>query len=153
MKRRVIMFLNILTETKSLPSPLPSTFLSPPSWALWQHWGPFLQNCLTGGIQANISSRKMESFFFILKIFIYLFERESKWKSTSRGSSRGQRQKQTPCWAGTPNVGLDPRTPGSWPEQKADFQPTEPPRCPLKHFSKENPSPAHGYFYLGTLSS
>ena len=29
-----------------------------------------------------------------------------------------------------PNVGLDPRTPRSWPEPKADALPTEPPRCP-----------------------
>jgi len=27
-----------------------------------------------------------------------------------------------------PNVGLDPRTLGSWPELKADAPPTEPPR-------------------------
>ena len=28
------------------------------------------------------------------------------------------------------NVGFDPRTPGSWPESKADASPTEPPRRP-----------------------
>ena len=32
-----------------------------------------------------------------------------------------QREKQVPC--GEPNVGLDPRTPGSRPESKADAQP------------------------------
>jgi len=29
-----------------------------------------------------------------------------------------------------PSIGLDPRTPGSRPEPKADAQPTKPPRCP-----------------------
>ena len=33
-----------------------------------------------------------------------------------------------------PNVGLDPRTLGSWPEPKADTSPTEPPRCPTIFF-------------------
>ena len=28
------------------------------------------------------------------------------------------------------DVGLDPRTPGSWPELKADAHANEPPRCP-----------------------
>ena len=31
-----------------------------------------------------------------------------------------QREKQAPC--GEPNAGLDPRSPGSWPEPKADAQ-------------------------------
>ena len=39
-----------------------------------------------------------------------------------------QREKQAPLEE--PDAGLDPRTPGSWPEQKADTQVTEPPRPP-----------------------
>ena len=32
-----------------------------------------------------------------------------------------------------PDPRLDPRTPGSWPEPKADAQPTETPKRPGKH--------------------
>ena len=40
-----------------------------------------------------------------------------------------QREKQAPC--GKPDVGLDPRNPGSRPEPKADRgSNAEPPRCP-----------------------
>ena len=35
-----------------------------------------------------------------------------------------------------PDVGLDPSTPESWPEPKADAQPTKPPRCPFFYFLK-----------------
>ena len=54
-------------------------------------------------------------------------------------------------WSWDPDVGLDPGTPGSWPEPKAVAQPTEPPRCswllvfntkiPLDTYM---PSPWHG---------
>ena len=39
-----------------------------------------------------------------------------------------QREKQAPC--GEPDAGLDPRTPGSLPEPKADAQPLSPPGIP-----------------------
>ena len=32
---------------------------------------------------------------------------------------------------------LDPGAPGSHPELKADAQPAEPPRCPIRRFSQE----------------
>ena len=48
--------------------------------------------------------------------FIYSLETES------------QREKQAPLRE--PDAGLDPRTPRSHPEPKADAQPPEPPRCP-----------------------
>ena len=51
------------------------------------------------------------SFFF--KIFIYLFIHE---RHTERERHR-QREKQAPCRE--PNVGLDPRSPGSGPGLKA----------------------------------
>ena len=38
-------------------------------------------------------------------------------------------EKQAPC--GEPNVGLNPRTPGSRPESKADVQPLSHPEIPL----------------------
>ena len=45
----------------------------------------------------------------------------------------GQREKKAPCRE--PDVGLDPGTPGSQPEPKADVQPLSPPgapECPFK---------------------
>ena len=50
----------------------------------------------------------LKDYFF--KDFIYLFERGRK-----RAHEKGQkeREKLTPCQAGKPNVGLDPKTPGS----------------------------------------
>ena len=56
------------------------------------------------------------------KRFYYLF-----MKDTERQRHR-QREMQAP--RRKPDVGLNPRTPGSRPEPKADVQPTEPPRCP-----------------------
>ena len=44
-----------------------------------------------------------------------------------RGRDR-QREKQAPC--GEPNVGLDPRTPGSCPELKAGVKPLSHQRSP-----------------------
>ena len=58
-------------------------------------------------------------FFFFLKIlFIYFTEIEtaSERGNTSRGSGRGRRR----LLAEEPDVGLDPVTPGSRPELKAD---------------------------------
>ena len=45
-----------------------------------------------------------------------------------------QREKQAPCRQ--PNVGLDPGTPGSRPELKADAQPLSHPGVPSKCFLK-----------------
>ena len=42
-----------------------------------------------------------------------------------------QREKQAPCRE--PDVGLDPRSPGSCPEPKARRSTTEPPRHPKDH--------------------
>ena len=43
-----------------------------------------------------------------------------------------QREKQAPC--GEPDVGLDPRTPGSQPEPEADVQPLSHPGAPKSDF-------------------
>ena len=58
------------------------------------------------------------SLFFFFKDFIYLTERETARErgNTGRGSGRGRSR----LIAEEPDVGLDPRTPGSCPEQKAD---------------------------------
>ena len=55
---------------------------------------------------------------FFLKDFIYLFDREtpSERGNTSRGSGRGR----SGLPVEEPDVGLDPITPGSRPEPKAD---------------------------------
>ena len=45
------------------------------------------------------------------------------------GQRHRQREKQAP--RREPNVGLDPRTPGSCPEPKADTQPLSHPGVPL----------------------
>ena len=56
--------------------------------------------------------------------FIYLFMRD-----THRERQRHrQREKQAPC--GKPDAGLDPGTPGSRPEPKADTQPLSHPGAP-----------------------
>ena len=59
-----------------------------------------------------------------LKDFIYSFMRDME-----RGRDTGQREKQAPC--GEPDVGLDPRTPGSHPGPKADAQPLSHPGIPV----------------------
>ena len=59
------------------------------------------------------------SFFFVFLKIIYLFIHE---RHTQREGQRPrQREKQAPHRE--PDVGLDPRTPGSRPELKADAQP------------------------------
>ena len=56
-------------------------------------------------------------FFFLKILFIYLTEKDSSERgNTSRGS--GRRGSRLP--AEEPDVGIDPRMPGSCPELKAD---------------------------------
>ena len=65
--------------------------------------------------------------FFILffQYFIYLLDREGE-QGQSEGVTEGEGEAGSPLHR-MPNGGLDPRTPGSRPEPKADTQPTEPP--------------------------
>ena len=68
--------------------------------------------------------------FFFLRLLIYLFMRDTQ-KERERKRQR-QREKQAPYRE--PDAGLDPRTPGSRPELKADAQPLSHPGIPLNLF-------------------
>ena len=62
----------------------------------------------------------MHLFFFKKKRF-YLFIRERHTERERERQRHRQREKQVPCRE--PDVGLDPRTPESHPEPKADAHP------------------------------
>ena len=55
---------------------------------------------------------------FFFKDFIYL--RETEWKRGARSDSRGEGEEAGSLVTRELDVGLDPRTPGLWPELKAD---------------------------------
>ena len=61
------------------------------------------------------------------------------------GQRHRQREKQAPCTK--PDVGLDPRTPGSHLEPKADAQPLSHPGVPSL-LILSNFSPLHDIFFL-----
>ena len=71
------------------------------------------------------------SYFFQPRSVLFCFKILSIYSSeTQRERQRHrQREKQAPC--GEPDLGLDPRTPGSHPELKADAQPLSHPGVPL----------------------
>ena len=50
------------------------------------------------------------------------------------GGGAGEREADSPL-SREPDIGLDPRTPGSLAEPKADASLTEPPRCPNIFYS------------------
>ena len=56
-------------------------------------------------------------------------------RDTQREAETQEREKQAPC--GEPDVGLDPRSPGSCPEPKADAQPLSHPGAPGGLFQEE----------------
>ena len=68
-------------------------------------------------------------YIYILKGFFLFIHERHKEKERQR---HRQRDKQAPCRK--PNVGLDPRTPGSHPESKADAQPLSHPGVPVYIF-------------------
>ena len=59
-------------------------------------------------------------FFSFLKDFIYSFERERETASERGNTSRGSGRGRSRLIAEEPDTGLDPITPGSRPEPKAD---------------------------------
>ena len=70
---------------------------------------------------------KSTVFFYFLRFYLFIHKRH-----TERCRDRW-REKQAPC--GEPNVGLNPRTPGSRPEPKADTQPLSHPGAPYGKLS------------------
>ena len=56
-------------------------------------------------------------------------ERERERICTAGGGAEAKGKADSPL-SREPNSGLNLRTLRSWPELKADVQPTEPPRCP-----------------------
>ena len=63
---------------------------------------------------------------FFLRFYLFIYEREGE-RERERERQR-QREKQAPCKE--PDVGLDPGSPGSRPEPKADTQPLSHPGAP-----------------------
>ena len=76
-------------------------------WGVWHLLGKI------GFSMGSVESKSIQNFF----LWFYLFIQE---RHRERQRQR-ERQKQAPC--GEPDVGLDPRTLGSYPEPKADAQP------------------------------
>ena len=73
-----------------------------------------VENYWFTGIDWLIYTIYHDSFFFFKTLFIHLFV-------THRERQRHrQKENQAPC--GEPDVGLDPRTSGSWPEPQAAAQ-------------------------------
>ena len=62
----------------------------------------------------NINKTVHLLFFFFFKDFIYLFMRDRERERERE--RKGQREKQAPCRE--PDVGLNPRFPGSYPRLK-----------------------------------
>ena len=78
---------------------------------------------LTFGSPLSLLS-SFENTYFFLRFYLFIHERH-----TERERQRQhQREKQAPCRE--PNAGLDPRTPRSHPEPKADTQPPSHPSVP-----------------------
>ena len=69
--------------------------------------------------------------YFFLKDGIYLFMRNTEMCEREAERHR-QREKQAPCWE--PDVGLDPRSPGSRPGPKAGAKPLSHPGIPYAQY-------------------
>ena len=67
----------------------------------------------------------INSLFFKKILFIYLTERKCE-RAQEGGAAEAEGETDCPL-SRKPNTGLDPRTLRTWPEPKADAQPTEPP--------------------------
>ena len=77
---------------------------------------------LLWGVSFALNNTLTERKSFFLRFYLFIHERH-----TERQRHR-QREKQAPCRE--PDVGLNPRTPGSCPEPKADTQPLSHPGIP-----------------------
>ena len=90
--------------------------------------------------QVTIKSR-CNNFKIYLIVFFKIYVFTYSWETQRERQRHRQREKQAPYRK--PDVGLDPGTPGSWPELKADTQPLSHPGVPkifllkfLKRFLK-----------------
>ena len=99
----------LLLEMPSLPSAPPSAGQAKSKlvffWGSWCYFeAPLFQ------------MHWRQAFFFFLRFYLFIYERHR------------QREKQAPCRES--DAGLEPGTPGSRPEPKADAQPLSHPRIP-----------------------
>ena len=78
---------------------------------------------LLNGIQVDFT---FKNWFIIIKDCIYLRKKECK-QGKQQAEGKGEADS---ALSREPHVGLDPRTPGSWPEPEADASLTVPPRSP-----------------------
>ena len=87
-----------------------------------------------------MSALKLIKLFpFFLRFYLFIHERE-------RESQRHrQKEKQAPCRE--PDAGLDPGTPGSCPEPKADAQPLSHPGVPTSQILSQ----LRLYFYFSQI--
>ena len=103
------------------------------------------RQCLEEMMHLVGTDRKMIEFLQTSKFFkdfIYLFMRD-----TERERQRHrQRKKQAPCRE--PDAGLDPRTPGSQPEPKADTQPLSPSRADFCSQVSKHQDPSVHVLYI-----
>ena len=104
-------------------------FLNQITWHVEERQKSSRFTCLTSSLCVlctptfeNYWTRENWTLPFLKKGFIYLFMRDTQWQR------HRQREKQAAC--GEPDVELDLRTPGSWPEPKADAQPLSHPSIP-----------------------
>ena len=77
-----------------------------------------------------------EAYLFFFRFCLFIHER---YRERER---HRQRKKQAACVGGDPDAGLDPRTPRSGPEPKADAQPLSHPGAPIMghHFCRKRKS-------------
>ena len=92
-------------------------------------------------LYVNYISRQLETkqilFHFIFNDFLNLFIHK-RHAERGRDIGRGISRLISRLPSEEPDAGLNPRTPGSCPEPKADTQPLSHPGVPKVHFKKRN---------------
>ena len=63
-------------------------------------------------------------FHFFKRFYLFIHEKHTEWEAETQAEGE----------AGEPDVGIDPKTPGSQPELNADAQPLSHPGAPSKVF-------------------
>ena len=117
-----------------------STLLSAFLASVWNHeelkFTRLLISNITCWSQIQFCVHIQHRFFFFFKFFfniLFIWERERvcTCKRVSTGREEGEREADS-LLSRKLDVGLDPRTPGSWPELKAGAHPTAT-QAPLQH--------------------